>query len=145
MSRGRASLAALSAAVLGALVAVVVMPALTSGAGPVQAETSTEPPGPTVVTIDPPATPTGDSTPTFTFSTTDPTPEFQCAIDQTDEFSGCSSPFTPATELNDGEHTFNVHGRNSESVDEYGPVASATFTVDTVPPTVSIDSGPANG
>lgn len=131
MSRDRTWLTALSAAVLGALVAVVVMPALTSGAGPVQVQTSTEPVGPSTVTIDPPATPTADNTPTFTFSLDEPGDAFfQCAIDDENDLVECDMSFTPAEGLDDGEHTFYVRGKLAGSEDPYGPIASVTFTVE---------------
>ncbi len=68
---------------------------------------------------------------------------FQCRIDssQASDWQACSSPKSYAG-LADGSHTFEVR-----AIDEAGNIdqtpASFTWTVDTTPPTVSIDSGPS--
>src|SRR5204863_1175129 len=56
-------------------------------------------------------------------------------------FAPCSSPFT-ASGLADGSHTF-----QARATDRAGNRGSAfsTWTVDTVPPAVTISSGPADG
>ena len=82
---------------------------------------------------------TGDSTPTFSFTSPDPEVSFECRVDDA-EFAGCSSPETlPA--LDDGAHTFMVR-----AVDEVGNTdpapATRSFTVDTIAPDSTIDSGP---
>lgn len=74
---------------------------------------------------------TGDSTPTFEFSSSETGSTFMCRIDGGTEFS-CTSAYTPDA-LSDGPHTFSV-----TAVDAAGNVgATATtraFTIDTTPP-----------
>jgi Big-like domain-containing protein len=91
-----------------------------------------------VVNVTDVASPTKDPTPDVTFTVDDGSATVTCKVD-----SGtaqlCSSPFTPAS-LGDGSHTVTV-----TATDAAGNSASdsTTFTVDTTPPTTSIDSGPS--
>ena len=94
---------------------------------------------PTVVITGGPTGPTNNTTPTFTFTTGGDPATTRCRI------VGVSSPvdctagtFTPAV-LADGARTFEV-----VVTDAAGNAATATrsFTVDTVPPTVTITGGP---
>lgn len=96
-----------------------------------------------VDTVNPGVTITGGPTgatkisaPVFTFATADGATGTECRIDTAD-FAVCTSPFT--TTLLDGPHTFDVR-----ALDAAGNVATATqsFTVDTLPPTVTISGGP---
>jgi hypothetical protein len=81
-------------------------------------------------------------TPSFDFSSTDGAATFECRVDSTDDadFAPCSAPFT-TPELSDGLHTFDVRAVNSMGNFDPSP-ASSMFTVDTVPPTTTITSGP---
>jgi hypothetical protein len=85
-----------------------------------------------------------DSTPTFGFTSDEPTGDsFECKVDGA-AFGPCSGPGQTHTTavLADGSHTFRVR-----ATDEAGNVdatpATRTFTVDTDPPETSITSGPA--
>ncbi len=80
-----------------------------------------------------------DSTPTFTFSSSE-AGTFQCRVD-TASFAACTSPHTTAA-LAEGAHTFEVR-----AVDQFGNTdptpASRSLTVDTTAPQTAIDSGPS--
>ncbi len=75
---------------------------------------------------------------TFQFATDDPNATISCQLDNVGGFSPCSSPFTNPDPLNDGVHAFQVRAR-----DRAGNVGGAgrLWTVDNVPPTVTITSG----
>ncbi len=90
-----------------------------------------------VITGYPPAA-TNSRTATFTF-TTGGASSVTCQLDG-GSMAACSSPWT-YNNLPDGSHSFVLHG-----TDPAGNSASATYTwtVDTVPPVVSITSGPTN-
>ncbi len=80
-----------------------------------------------------------DPTPSFTFSSTYTGASFECKVDS-GSFAACSSPKTTSL-LTDGAHTFYVRAK-----DPFGNVdptpASRSFTVDTAPPSTTINSGP---
>ncbi len=83
---------------------------------------------------------TGDSTPTFTFSS-ESTATLTCSIDNLQPTTSCgtgSGSFTPTLAISDGPHTFYVR-----ATDGAGNVsnASRSFTVDTTPPETVLDSG----
>ena len=82
---------------------------------------------------------TNDPTPTFTFSSSEGGSSFQCRVDS-GSFASCSSPKTTA-HLADGSHTFSVRAADQAGNTDATP-DSRTFTVDTVRPLVTIDSGP---
>jgi hypothetical protein len=89
-----------------------------------------------------PGSATGDPTPRFAFSSSDPHASFRCRVGGTSApFSNCSSPFE-SRRLGDGRHRFSVKAVDGGVQSE---VASRWFTVDTVGPRTSITSGPANG
>ncbi len=92
---------------------------------------------PTVTITSGPANPSNSKSATFTFTVPDGT--VQCQLD-TGAFAACSSPVT-FSGLADGSHTFTV-----KSTDTAGNVgsASASWVVDTTPPTVAITSHPSN-
>jgi Zn-dependent metalloprotease len=95
-----------------------------------------------------PSGPTNDATPTFTFHgipATD-TDHFECSIDQgAPAFGACSGPgasHSPASNLADGNYTFRVRAVDAAGNADPTP-STRTFTVDTIPPETSIDSGPS--
>ncbi|MBX3154377.1 MAG: Ig-like domain repeat protein [Deltaproteobacteria bacterium] len=80
---------------------------------------------------------TNDNRPSIDFVVTGAT-IVDCRVD-TGAFVPCTAPFKlPA--LSDGTHTFEVRGRDAAG---NSATASATFTVDTIAPTVTITSRPA--
>ncbi len=93
--------------------------------------------GPTVTITGGPSGPTGDNTPTFTFTTTNSPTVIECQVDAL-AFAPCVSPFTTSS-LADGIHSVTVRVG-----DVAGNTAtdSRTFTVDTERPTVTITGGP---
>ncbi len=120
-------LRAFAAAAL-ALILVLALAAAATAAGP-------------GVTIDSgPSGPTNDPQPTFGFTVDSSATSIQCSIDQGfPVYLPCSDTYTPALPLSDGPYTFRVDA--SDGVDDN--VVTQDFTVDTVPPAVSIDSGPS--
>jgi hypothetical protein len=83
--------------------------------------------------------PGNDSTPTFTFTATEPGSTFQCRVDGA-AFATCASPFTTAV-LNDGSHTFDVRATDAAGNTDATP-ATQTFVVDTTTPNTDITGGP---
>ncbi|WP_134740569.1 carboxypeptidase regulatory-like domain-containing protein [Nocardioides sp. 503] len=80
---------------------------------------------------------------TFGFSgTAGDTDAFQCRVDD-GEWADCTSPLA-LTGLDDGEHTVRFRARDAAGNEDATP-ASRTFTVDTVAPDTTVDSGPAEG
>jgi bacillolysin len=100
------------------------------------------------VDTDPPQTtidsgPTGltnDASPSFSFSSDEGGSSFQCRLDS-GEWGACSSPRS-YTGLPDGPHSFEVRATDAALNTDPTP-ALAEFTIDTDPPSVSIDSGPS--
>lgn len=86
-----------------------------------------------------------NTTPTFTFSSTEAGSTFQCKIDA-GSFATCSSGFTPT--LGTGSHTFSVRAIDAAGNVDATP-ATRIFTItgppDTTPPDTSITAGPAAG
>jgi hypothetical protein len=75
---------------------------------------------------------TNDTSPTFEFSANDHGASFECRLDS-DPFGPCSGPgdsHTPAGELADGPHTFEVRAIDQAANTDPSP-ASRTFTLDT--------------
>jgi len=97
---------------------------------------TTPPPVPTITSG--PTGPTNDATPAFTFSSSGAT-AFKCSIDLATPVGACSSPFTPATPLAQGLHTFYVSA--SDGVGNASGTANNVFSVDTTPPVLT---GPGN-
>lgn len=91
-----------------------------------------------------PAGATSDSTPTFAFASSDAGSSFQCQIDD-GPLGTCSGPgatHTPAAPLAEGPHSFSVVATDPASnVDD--SAATRAFTIDTLPPEVSVVSGPS--
>jgi hypothetical protein len=85
---------------------------------------------------------TADSSPAFAFSASETGSTFVCLIDD-GAAAPCSSPFT-SVELTDGPHTFSVTATDGLGNVDASP-ATRAFTVDTLAPQTTIDSGPAAG
>jgi hypothetical protein len=90
---------------------------------------------------------TSDATPTFTFSSDNPTATFECRTDG-GPWEGCESPRTlPA--LGDGDHTFKVRALDDVGNFDLMPVVrnfdidTTPPPVDTTPPDVFFTSGPS--
>ena len=83
---------------------------------------------------------TNDGTPTFTFSSSEAGSTFACQID-VGPVAPCTSPHTMATELASGAHTFVVRATGPGGTDL--TPASRSFTVDTIAPETTIDTGPS--
>ena len=80
---------------------------------------------------------TGDLTPTFAFTATEPGATFECRVDAA-AFTSCTSPFTTGS-LAAGPHTFDVRATGVSGTDQ--TPASRSFTVAIA--TTTIDSAPA--
>ena len=80
-----------------------------------------------------------DSTPEFNFSSTESDSTLECRLDA--GYAPCSSPYTPIAPLPDGVYTFNVRAVDAAS-NQDPESAERTFTVDTIAPGTSVDSGP---
>lgn len=89
--------------------------------------------------LDGPSGPIDDATPTFDFSSTEADSTFECRIDAED-FAPCASPYSIAA-LSDGHHTFEVLAVDAASNRDPSP-AQRNFTVDTIAPDATVDSGP---
>jgi len=90
-----------------------------------------------------PSGPTRDAMPVFEF-TVDLSATVECSIDQgTPAYGPCSSPTTdtPDASLPDGDYVFRV--RATDGQQEQTEVTQS-FTVDTTPPSLSVDSGPSD-
>ena len=86
---------------------------------------------------------TNDASPSFTFSSTESpllTPGFECSLDAA-EWASCASPKAYSS-LSDGAHTFQVRAVDAAGNPDPSP-DSQSFTVDTIPPETTIDSGPS--
>ena len=100
----------------------------------------------TAINSNPPAL-TNSAAASFSFSGTDTggsgVASFQCRIDSTEAaaWAACSSPKSYSA-LADGCHKFEVRAIDQAGNTDATP-ASFTWTVDTTPPVVSIDSGPS--
>ena len=92
----------------------------------------------TTITAGPSGT-TNDSTPTFSFTSTEAGSTFACRIDA-GAWVACTSPFTTAA-LGDGAHTFEVRATDVAGNTDASP-ASRSFTVDTTAPDTTITDGP---
>ncbi|MDA0181841.1 Ig-like domain-containing protein [Solirubrobacter phytolaccae] len=90
-----------------------------------------------------PSGPVGDTTPTFTFTSSEAVGStFQCRVDSA-AFATCTSPHTTAA-LSQGAHTFQVRAIDAAGVVDASPAGQA-FTVDTVAPETTLGSGGPTG
>jgi hypothetical protein len=89
-----------------------------------------------------PASPSNDTTPTFSFSSSESGSTFDCRVDG-GSWSSCSSPHTVSPALGEGSHTFDVRATDQAGNTDASP-ASYTWTVDLTAPQTTIDSGPAS-
>jgi VCBS repeat-containing protein len=88
-----------------------------------------------------PAASTSDRRPELVFGSASAGASFECSLDDS-AFAPCTSPFRPASDLADGEHTLRVRAI-SRSGDPDPTPAVITFTVDTVKPAAPSDmAGP---
>jgi len=71
---------------------------------------------------------TDELTPSFTFSSSE-AGTFQCRLLSSSSFTTCSSPFVPASPLNDGDYNFQVRARDKAGNVDSTP-ASRSFTVE---------------
>jgi hypothetical protein len=81
-----------------------------------------------------------DSTPTFSFASNEAGSTFACRYDSA-PFVACASPYTRATALPNGAHTFSVKAIDAPGNESV--IVSRSFTVDTVAPQTTITSGPS--
>jgi len=87
-----------------------------------------------------PSGPTNDTTPTFGFTVDPSATTIECSLDQGFPlYLPCSDTYTPALPLTEGDYTFRVHA--SDGAED--TFVTRDFTVDTTPPSVSVDSGPS--
>jgi len=92
---------------------------------------------PAIVFTKEPAAVSTETTPAFAFKASEPA-AFTCSVDGAASHP-CISPYTVPSPLSQGPHTFEVTA--SDQVDNSSH-ATASFTVDTVAPTVAITTGP---
>ena len=95
----------------------------------------TTPPQTTITSA--PSSPTNDSTPTFSFSSSEGGSTFECRVDAA-AFAACTSSYTSAA-LADGAHTFEVRAKDGAGNTDGSPAVSS-FTVDTASPVSHAES-----
>ena len=86
-----------------------------------------------------PSSPTASTNANFTYQSTEANSTFTCALDAATPAS-CGSSFSQT--VANGVHTFNVWATDEAGNQSTSP-ATYTWTVDTTPPVVQIDSGPS--
>jgi hypothetical protein len=92
---------------------------------------------PTATITQKPSSPTNSTTASFEFSSSE-SASFECSLDG-GGFTACTSPRS-YDGLTDGSHTFNV--RATDGAGNTGPETTHAWTVDTVPPSVTITKAP---
>ncbi len=93
------------------------------------------------ITVTPPSL-SNDSTPTFEFTSADPTvTKFLCKIDA-GSFLACTSPYTRTTALVNGTHTFNVQAKDPAG--NIGTAVSYTWDIDVSKPDTVLGTKPVN-
>jgi hypothetical protein len=95
---------------------------------------------PTTTIDSSPANPSNNTTPSFSFSSSEAGSTFACRIDG-GSWTSCSSPNTISPALTEGSHTFQVRATDIAGNTDATP-ASYTWTVDLTPPNTTIDSSP---
>ena len=88
---------------------------------------------------------TNDSTPTYTFISSEPVVlQYLCAFDVLMPATPCgiTGTFTPMTPLSEGPHVFRVRARDGNINDDPSPAAQSLF-VDSIAPATTIDAGPS--
>lgn len=94
-----------------------------------------------VVSIDEkPAALTKETSAHFTYHSSSEDSTFECKLD-TAAFTACAKTGVEYTALGDALHTFQVRGKNAGGT---GAAVSFKWTVDTTPPTATIQTHPAN-
>jgi hypothetical protein len=89
-----------------------------------------------------PANPTNSTSASFTYHSTPSGASFECRLDAS-AFEPCSASGKEyAGPLSEGNHTFQVRGKGTGEV--LGAAASYGWRIDTTPPTVTIDTHPAD-
>ena len=83
---------------------------------------------------------TNDKTPAFSFHSNEANSTFECRVDA-DAFTPCNSPYEPAADLSEGQHTFHVRATDPAENTE-APATTRTFVVDVTAPETTVDSGP---
>ena len=90
---------------------------------------------PTTTVTGGPNGPVADARPSFTFTSNELGSTMQCRVDSA-AYAACTSPYRPAANLGQGEHTFSVRATDpTGNVDD--SAATRTFVVDTVAPQVT--------
>ena len=89
-----------------------------------------------------PSDPSGNTTPSFSFSSSESGSTFECRVDG-GSWSSCTSPDTISPALSGGSHTFDVRATDAAGNTDATP-ASYTWTVDLTAPNTTIDSSPAD-
>jgi hypothetical protein len=97
-------------------------------------------PPPPLISVQGPADPNNDTTPTFAFSSNLPWTNYTCSTDG-GLATLCTSPYTTRA-LSDGRHTFTIVG--TDLISGQSNTVVNTWTVDTMPPVVSILWGPSD-
>jgi hypothetical protein len=101
-------------------------------------EADTSPPDTTITSR--PASPSTSASASFGFSSSEPDSTFECSLDGA-AYTACTSPRT-YTGLTEGSHNFQVRATDASGNTDPTP-ASETWSVDTVAPETTIDSGPS--
>jgi subtilisin family serine protease len=96
---------------------------------------------PPTVVLTGPSGPTNDTTPTFAFTASEPGVTFECRVGGEASFSACTSPRSLAAMGENEQGTFEV--RATDVAFNAGPIVRRDVVVDTVAPTVTIDTGPS--
>src|SRR5207245_11020571 len=87
-----------------------------------------------------PNDPSNNTTPSFSFSSTESGSTFECRLDG-GSWSACTSPHTISPALSAGSHTFDVRATDQAGNTDPSP-ATYAWTIDLTPPTTTITSPP---